>query len=200
MPARLTRVALTGGIATGKSYVLAQFAARGVPTIDADTLAREAVAPGTAGLAAVVTRFGPEVLDDQGALDRGLLGRMVFADTQARRDLEAIVHPVVRAAMDRWFTELPPRHRVAVADVPLLYETGRERAFDVVVATVCPPEVQVARLRARGLSDAEARQRLDAQLPAGEKAARATHVIRTDGTFAETDARVRAVLDALTHS
>jgi dephospho-CoA kinase len=86
---------------------------------------------------------------------------------------------------------------VAIADVPLLYETGRDAAFDVVVATVCPPDVQLARLRARGLSDAEARQRVDAQIPASEKAARAGHVIRTDRTFADTDAQVRAVLDAL---
>lgn len=197
MPAHLTRVALTGGIATGKSYVLAQFAALGVPTIDADMLAHEAVAPGTPGLASVVARFGPEMLAADGSLNRPHLGRVVFADAQARRDLEAIVHPAVRAAMDQWFSRLPPRHRVAIAGVPLLHETRRESAFDVVVATVCPPEVQLARLRARGLSDAEARQRLDAQLPADEKAARAAHVIRTDRTFADTDAQVRAVLDAL---
>jgi dephospho-CoA kinase len=197
VPARVIRVALTGGIATGKSYVRAQFAALGVPTIDADTLAHEVLAPGTPGLAAVEARFGREVLGPDGSLDRPRLGRLVFADPQARRDLEAIVHPVVRAAMERWFTLLPPRHRIALADVPLLYETGREQAFDVVVATVCPPAVQVARLIARGLPEADARQRLDAQLPAEEKAARADHVIRTDGTFAETDDQVRAVLDAL---
>lgn len=198
MPARPIRVALTGGIATGKSYVRAQFAGLGVPTIDADTLAREALARGTPGLAAVAARFGPDLIGPDGSLDRGRLGRLVFADAQARLDLEAIVHPVVRAAMDRWFSLLPTRHRVAIADVPLLYETGREGAFDVVVATVCPPEMQVKRLLERGLTESEARQRLDAQLPSAEKAARAAHVIRTDGTFAQTDAQVRAVLDALT--
>lgn len=197
MPARVTRVALTGGIATGKSYVRAQLAALGVPTIDADTLARDAVAPGTPGLAAVARRFGPGVLAPDGSLDRRRLGSLVFADPQARRDLEAIVHPVVRAAIDHWFSLLPPHHRVAVADVPLLYETGREQAFDAVIATVCPPEVQVKRLRERGLSEADARQRLDAQLPAADKAARATYVIRTDGSFDDTDARVREVFDAL---
>ena len=97
---RVRRIALTGGIATGKSYVLAALARAGVPTNDADLLARQAVAPGTPALDAIAARFGPSILDSTGALDRRALARIVFTDDAARRDLEAIVHPLVRAATD----------------------------------------------------------------------------------------------------
>lgn len=193
------RVALTGGIATGKSHVRSRFEALGVPTIDADVLAREAVAAGTAGLAAVVSRFGPDVLDSAGALDRRKLGAIVFADAAARRDLERIVHPYVRRAMDDWFESLDGRRvAFAIADIPLLYETGRDAAFDRVVVAACQAETQLRRLMARNqLSEAEARQRIAAQLPIGDKVRRADYVIRTDGTFEETDRQVRDVAAAL---
>src|SRR5262245_47334694 len=102
----MRRVALTGGIATGKSHVRAQLERLGVPTIDADTLAREGVAAGTPGLDAVVARFGPVVLDETGALDRRKLAQIVFSDAHARRDLEGIIHPAVKAAIDAWFDSL----------------------------------------------------------------------------------------------
>src|SRR4051812_14275015 len=122
---RPLRIALTGGIATGKSHVREQFGALGVPTIDADTLAREAVAPGTSGLAAVVQRFGADVLDASGGLDRRRLAAVVFADPDARLALEEIVHPSVRAGTDAFFNSLDPeQHRFAIADIPLLYEVG----------------------------------------------------------------------------
>lgn len=188
----MKRVALTGGIATGKSYVRAQFEALGVPTIDADLLARQAVEPGAPAFRAVVDRFGPGVVGPSGALDRRRLGAIVFADPEARRDLERIVHPYVRQAMEAWFARLDPLHPFAVADIPLLYETGREREFDVVVVAACAPETQVARVMARDrLTEAEARQRLAAQLPIEEKVRRADHVIRTDGPFKETRKQVR---------
>src|SRR4051794_2252773 len=98
MIGQVRRVALTGGIATGKSHVRARLERHGVATIDSDTLARDAVAPGSAGLAAVVRRFGPEVLEPDGSLNRARLGTVVFADSAARHDLEAIVHPEVRRA------------------------------------------------------------------------------------------------------
>ena len=127
----MRRVALTGGIATGKSHVRAQFEQLGVPTIDADGLAHEAVAPGTPGLAAVVERFGREVLAAAGTLDRRKLASIVFIDPAARRDLEAIVHPAVRRATNEWFDVLDPaRYAFAIADIPLLYEVGRDRDFD----------------------------------------------------------------------
>jgi dephospho-CoA kinase len=192
------RVALTGGIATGKSHVLALFAALGVPTIDSDILARDAVAPGTPGLAAVTERFGRGVLDQHGALDRRALAAIVFADADARRDLEAIIHPSVRAATDRWFAELAGTAEAApayaVADIPLLYEVGRDRDFDRVIVTACAPETQLRRVVARdGISEAEARQRLAAQWPIAKKAQRADFVVNTEGSMGDTAAQVQAV-------
>lgn len=193
-PARTTtRVALTGGIATGKSHVRAEFATLGVPTIDSDVLARLAVAPGSAGLAAVATRFGSHVLDASGSLDRAALGAVVFADASARRDLEAIVHPFVRDETERWFAALPDDVRFAIADIPLLYEVGRDRDFDVVLVVACHPATQLARVIARGISEQEARQRIAAQLPIDDKVRRADHVIRTDGSIDQTNRQARAI-------
>jgi dephospho-CoA kinase len=193
------RIGLTGGIATGKSYVRARFESLGVPTIDADLLAREAVAPGSEGLAAVARRFGSGVLDAAGALDRQALARIVFADPAARRDLEGIVHPFVRRRADEWFRSLDPKRvPFAVADIPLLFETGGQGAYDAVVVTACDPEAQVRRIVARDrVSESEARQRLAAQLPIDEKVLRADFVIRTDGTHEETDRQVRDVITRL---
>ena len=195
----MRRVALTGGIATGKSHVRVQFERLGVPTIDADTLARDVVAAGTPGLKAVISRFGQDVLDDAGALDRRKLGSIVFSDPVARRDLEEIIHPAVRSAIDAWFESLggrPPGF--AIADIPLLYETGRHREFDAVIVTACDPVTQLTRVMARDeISAAEARARIAAQLPIEEKTRRADYVIKTDGSFEETNRQVRGVYDAL---
>lgn len=193
------RIALTGGVATGKSHVRATFDLLGVPTIDADVLAKEAVAPGTPGLSAVVTRFGAGVLDPSGALNRRALASLVFADARARHDLEAIIHPAVRLATERWFESLAgARPLYAIADIPLLYEVGRDLAFETVIVVACAPGTQLRRLMARdSLTEAEARQRLDAQLPIDEKVRRADQVIRTDGTFADTDRQVRDVYEKL---
>jgi dephospho-CoA kinase len=195
----MQRVALTGGIATGKSHVLAVFTALGVPTIDADILAREAVAPGTTGFEAVKARFGPSILDPSGALDRRKLGDIVFADAQARRDLEAIIHPAVVAAIDRWFTGLEGAAAgFAIADIPLLFETGREHQYDIIIVTACELQTQIRRLIARDrVTDTEARQRISAQLPIEEKVRRADYLIRTDGMVAETNAQVHAVYQRL---
>jgi dephospho-CoA kinase len=193
----MRKVALTGGIATGKSWVRRRFAHHGVPTIDADTLAHAAVAPGTPGAARILERFGTAVRSADGSIDRKALGGIVFGDEKARRDLEAIVHPAVYEAIEAWFATLPPL-AFAVADIPLLYETGRNTDFNTVVVTACTPAEQVRRLRARdGLSLEDARQRIAAQLPLAEKARRADHVIRTDGTHAETDAQVDALVAVL---
>jgi dephospho-CoA kinase len=195
---RPRRVALTGGIATGKSYVRARFEELGVPTIDSDVLAREVVAPGTAGLAAVIREFGREVLDASGALDRRRLAAVVFADASRREALEAIVHPAVRRATDAWFDALRPDTPFALADIPLLYETGREEDFDVVIVTACDPAEQLRRMIARdGLTELEARQRLGAQLPIEDKVSRADYVIRTDDSFAETNRQVGQVYESL---
>jgi dephospho-CoA kinase len=198
----MLRVALTGGIATGKSYVLDQFSRRGVPCIDADELAHGVMASGTEASRAIADRFGPEVLAADGSVDRRRLGPIVFADARARRDLEAIVHPAVYraiAASLRGFERIGGSP-LAVVDIPLLYETGHAHEFSKVIATTCPPAMQVARLVERGLTREEADRRLAAQLPSEEKARRADYVIRTDGTFAETDAQVEAVLRDLVGS
>ncbi|MCC7177951.1 MAG: dephospho-CoA kinase [Acidobacteria bacterium] len=194
----MLRVALTGGIATGKSYVARRMRAAGVPVVDADVLAREAVAPGTPQLKAIAERFGTGVLGHDGALDRARLAGIVFADPGARQALEAIVHPAVRAAIDQFYESLPEDTPFAVADIPLLFETNRADAFDMIVVAACPPEMQVDRVVARdGVGREEALQRLAAQLPIAEKVGRADYVIDTSGSFAATDAAVDGVLAAL---
>ena len=194
----MLQAALTGGIATGKSYCLAGFQALGVPVIDADQLARAAVAPGSPGLAAIADRFGAGVLQPDGSLDRAALAGIIFADRTARADLEAIVHPDVYRRIREWFAQLPVATRLAIADIPLLFETGHEHDFDEVIVVACRPEEQLRRLVQRdGLADADARARLAAQWPIGEKVRRADFVIRTDGSFGETDEQVRGVYDDL---
>lgn len=194
-PRRL-RVALTGGIATGKSRCAATFRAAGVPVIDADIVARDVVAPGTPGLAAITSRFGSAVLSPDGSLNREALGALVFADESARRDLEAIIHPRVYEAIGSWFTSQSAD--LAVADIPLLFETGREGDFHVVIVAACRPDQQLARLMERNhLSEVQARARIAAQWPVTEKAARADYTIDTSGTLAETDARAASLLEEL---
>jgi dephospho-CoA kinase len=196
---RIARVALTGGIATGKSHVRARFEARGIPTIDADTLAREAVAPGSAGLREVVRRFGTDVCEADGTLNRKKLGAIVFANADARRDLEHIVHPYVREMMDKWFASLDPsRIRFAVADIPLLFEGHRESDFDIVIVAACDPVTQLHRLMTRdGLTAEDARQRISSQWPLENKIAKADYVVRTDGTFGDTQREVDDVVNQL---
>ena len=192
----MLKVALTGGIATGKSYVLDQFRKRGVPCLDADVLAHGVMAAGTEATQAIAARFGPDVLAAGGAVDRKKLAPIVFADAAARRDLEALVHPGVRRAIAAGLRafELLGGAAFAIVDVPLLYETGDASQFDRVILTACLPDLQITRLVARGMTEAEARQRLAAQMPAVEKASRADFVIETDGSFEETNKQVEAVL------
>lgn len=182
----MRRIALTGGIATGKSAVAAALRSAGVLTIDADAVARNVVRPGTPGLAAVVERFGRGVLRPDGHLDRPGLGQIVFGDATARRDLEAIVHPLVRTEIDSFFVRLPA-DASGVAEVPLLYETGWVAAFDVAVVTACRSSTQRARLVLRdGLTDEAASQRLAAQWPVEDKARLADAVVVTEGSMAAT--------------
>lgn len=194
----MLRVALTGGIATGKSYCLARFASLGVPVIDADLLARDAVAPGSRVLESVTARFGASMLLPDGTLDRAALGRIVFTNRAARADLEAIVHPEVYRRIGEWFATRPPATQLAIADIPLLFETGHDHDFDRVIVAACDSRQQLQRLMLRDtLSEPDARARLNAQWPIEEKVTRATYVIRTDGTVADTDAQVRTVCEML---
>ena len=195
----MLRVALTGGIATGKSYVLEQFRRRGIPCLDADALVHGVEAAGTEATAQIAARFGAAVLAADGSVDRAKLGPIVFADSSARRDLEAIVHPAVYRAITaglRGF-ELLGQYPAAIVDVPLLFETGREKNFDRVIVTACPLEMQLARLRDRGMSEDDARRRLAAQWPTDRKVGGATYVIHTDGAFADTDRQIQGVAERL---
>jgi dephospho-CoA kinase len=195
----MLKVALTGGIATGKTYVLDEFRRRGIPSLDADELAHGVTAAGTEATAAIAARFGADVIAADGAVDRSRLGPIVFADPSARRELEAIVHPAVYRAIAAGLRafELVGDDPFAIVDVPLLYETGAENAFDRVIVTSAPPEVQITRLRERGLTEEAARQRLAAQWPTEKKTSRADFVVKTDGTFEETNQQVDAIYRSL---
>ncbi len=191
------RVALTGGIATGKSVVARALRAAGVATVDADVLAREAVAPGSPGLAEVVARFGRAVVRDDGTLDRAALAAVVFSDAQARADLERVVHPRVRQGIAAFFAGLPAG-TAGVAEVPLAYETGWAATFDLVVVVACRPETQRARLMARdGMTAADAERRLAAQWPVADKARLADAVVVTEGDMAGTLAQAARLADWL---
>ena len=188
---------MTGGIASGKSLVADELAARGAVVIDADMLAREVVEPGTEGLAAVVERFGDGVLD-AGRLDRARLGQIVFADTAARRDLERIVHPDVRARAAELEGTAPP-DAVVVHVIPLLVETGQQDQFDFIVVVDVDPATQLARLVARdGLNAADAQARLAAQASQQERRAVADVVIDNGGSVTDLKAQIGPLWQFLT--
>ena len=194
----MLRVGLTGGIGSGKSEVSRRLADRGALVIDADVVAREVVAPATPGFAAVVAEFGDGVLAPDGGLDRGALARLVFADADARRRLNAIVHPLVRAETAHRFAVAPPG-AVVVNDVPLLVEAGLAGSYDVVVVVDADPAAQVERLvRDRGMAEADARARIAAQASRDERLAVATHVVHNDGDLAALDAEVDRLWGQLT--
>lgn len=191
------RVGLTGGVASGKSTVAAMFRDLGAVVIDADLLAREVVAPGTEGLAEVVAAFGPEVLTASGELDRPVLGKIVFGDEAARRELEAIIHPRVRERGARLEAEAGP-DAVVIHDIPLLAETGQASTFDAVVVVDVPVETQVERMvTLRGMSRDEAEARIAAQATREARRAVATYVIENTGTTEDLRDRVTEVFEAL---
>lgn len=187
------RVGLTGGVASGKSTVSAMLAELGAVVVDADVLAREAVAPGSDGLAEVVAAFGPGVLTADGALDRPAVGAIVFADEAKRRVLEEIIHPRVRARAAE-IEAAAPEGAVVVHDIPLLTETGQAGSFDAVVVVDVPVESQVERMvTLRGMSPEDAQSRVDAQASREERLAVATYVVDNTGTLEELRDRVHSV-------
>lgn len=187
-------VGLTGGIATGKSTVAARLRDLGVPVIDADSIAREIVEPGRPALARIVDAFGPDVLDADGRLDRKAMRARISRDAEARRTLEAITHPEIRAAIGGQLAALAAAGaRVAVVEAALMIETGSHRQYDAVLVVTCTPEAQLRRLVERdGHDEAAARALIATQLPLAEKERAATVVIRNDG---DRDA-LRAATDA----
>jgi dephospho-CoA kinase len=193
-------VGLTGGIASGKSTVSAQLADLGCVVIDADRLAREVVAPGEPAWRAIVETYGPEVLREDQSLDRARLGAIVFADPVRRRALEAITHPAIQARRQARLAELAARgfDGLVIQDTPLLIEVGGAAQVDRVVVVYVTPAVQLARLMAReGLPEAEARRRIESQMPLVDKVRRAHYVIDNSDHPDETAAQVRAVHAAL---
>ncbi|RJK93739.1 dephospho-CoA kinase [Vallicoccus soli] len=187
---RVRRVGLTGGIGAGKSAASAALARRGAVVVDADLLAREVVAPGTPGLAAVAGAFGPGVLRPDGALDRPALAAVVFADPRRRAELDALVHPRVRAlAAER--EAAAPDGAVVVHDVPLLVETGQEGSYDLVVVVDAPVELQVRRLvEGRGMDEEQARARVAAQAGRERRLAAADVVLDGSGDLAALEEQV----------
>ena len=176
-------VGLTGGIGSGKSTVASLLAERGAVIIDADALARDAVAPGSAGFQAVRDRFGDAVLTPDGDLDRAALAAVVFADADARRDLEAIVHPEVRLRIAQVIADHAGTDDVVVLDSPLLVETGSHRDVAVVVVVSTAPSTQIDRLVTRGMQEGDARARSATQLPFESKAAVADVILDNDGSL-----------------
>ena len=184
-------VGLTGGIGSGKSTVARMLEERGAVVFDADLLAREAVEPGTPGHAAVIERFGADVLAPGGELDREALASIVFADPAARRDLEQIVHPEVRRLFAEGSEAYHDTDRIVVFSAPLLVESGMHTAFEILVVVSATVATQIERLmRQRGMSEPAIRARIDAQAPLEDKAAVADFLVDNEGTLAELESQV----------
>ncbi len=193
-------IGLTGGIASGKSTAGKMLAKAGVAVIDADVLARDAVAPGSLGLAAIVARFGPDVLLPEGGLDRKKLGSIVFQNDESRRALNHIVHPEVARLAAARLEELRAKGAdVAVYEVPLLFENGLDAAMDGTILIACADDVQLRRTMERdGLQEAAARARVAAQMPLSEKRKRAAVVVENDGSRADLAQALAAAFEQVT--
>lgn len=192
-------VGLTGNAGAGKSSVAARWREAGVPVVDADDLAREAVLPGTSALEAIRAEFGQDVIAVDGSLDRARLRSIVFADDEARARLEEIVHPAVAELRNAWIRERRVEgHPLVVSEIPLLFETGREGDFDVVVLVDAPPDLRLRRIvEGRGLAEDEARRVMAAQMDPARKRARADIVIDNDGSLADLSEEADRVLQEL---
>lgn len=192
-------VGLTGGIGTGKSTVARLLRARGLPVLDADQAARDVVAPGEPALAAIVARFGAEVLAANGALDRAALRARIAHDPGARAALEAITHPAIFARLEAQLGELAQAgHPVAVVEAALMVETGSWRRYDAVLVVSCDPDTQLRRVLARdATSEADARALIAAQLPLSEKEAVATAVVWNVGSVEALEAAVDAAWEVV---
>jgi dephospho-CoA kinase len=193
------KIALTGNVASGKSTVARVWESLGATVIDADQLARRVVEPGTPALARIVAEWGTGVLAADGGLDRAAMRDIVFRDPDARARLESIVHPEVARYRDLEIRTAEERgQRLLVADIPLLFEVGGERDFDVVVLVDAPEPFRLERMvRDRGLDAEVARRMIAAQMPAERKRERADVVIENSGSVEQLEARARMVWDDL---
>ncbi len=196
-------VGLTGGIGSGKSTVAGLLAAKGATVIDADRLARDVVAPGTPGYDDVVARFGPHVVAADGSLDRRALADIVFADPAALADLNAIVHPAVRSAVEEQLVELrgaSTNDGVVVLEIPLLIESGRSYGAVAVIVVDCEEDVAIHRLvEDRGMAEVDARHRMAAQISRADRVAAADVVIDNSGSRSDLEAQVDRVWADLPH-
>lgn len=190
-------IGLTGGIASGKSTISNIFKEIGWPVIDADQTARQVVMPGSLGLAQIVSRFGSQVLQPDGTLDRATLGSMVFDDPQNLSDLDQIEHPLIMAAIDQQLAGFKKQGLpVVVLDVPLLFETGMDQECDLTVLAVVDRKTQLERLMKRDhCSKAAALKRINAQMPLEEKMRRADVTIDNNGSLAQTRLQVAKLVE-----
>jgi dephospho-CoA kinase len=191
-------VALTGGIACGKSAVADLWRRWGAELLDADEIVHELLGPGGECVEAVAEAFGPDVRLADGGIDRDRLGRIGFDDPQARRRLEALVHPAVIRRMRAWTAEVRRDGRFGVAVVPLLFEAGMENDWDAVICVASDESTMLERLAKRGLSPEEARTRIASQWPVRAKAASAGHVIENNGSLDDLERRSREIWNLLT--
>jgi len=189
---------LTGGVATGKSTVSQMLSDSGCGVVDTDLLARQIVEPGTPALAEIAAAFGAGMCDSSGRLRRAEMARLIFADTEARRRLEGILHPRIRESwqrqVDLWRSD---GHAAAVVVIPLLFETGAAGEFEAILCTACKPESQRERCLARGWTPEETQARLEAQWPIELKIARSDFLIWSEGDLSITREQVSRVLRQL---
>ena len=190
----MLRLGITGGIASGKSVVSQMLRDLGFPVLDADSLGHDLMEPGTPAFAEIVKEFGGEIVDGSGRIARKQLGAAVFADPGKLAKLNAILHPLVELEMARRFAEWEKSGatEAAFVEAALLVEAGYQKRLDGLVVAWCKPEQQIERLRARGMSEEQARQRISAQMPVAEKLKYATEKIDCSGTMDETLRQVEA--------
>jgi len=189
---------LTGGVGMGKSTASRFFRERGAQIVDTDELARRLVQPGQPALAAIQSVFGKRVIGSTGELNRAELAQIVFADADARKKLEAILHPLIR---EEWFAQIEAwrgeNYPLAVVVIPLLFETRAESHFDKIICAACSTVAQRERLLARGWTPEQIEQRIAAQMPVEKKIARADFVIWTDGALDAHARQIERILAAL---
>lgn len=192
----MLRAGLTGSIAVGKSYVCDVFRELGCQVLDADKVARDVIKPGTTGLAKIVEEFGSYVISVSGELDRPKMASIVFADEEKRLLLNSIIHPLVFEEQDLWLAECEAKdpYGIAIVDAALMIESGGYRRFEKLIVVWCEPDIQFQRLIKRdGLSESDARRRIESQMPQDEKKKYAHYLIDTSGSFESTREQCRQV-------
>ncbi len=187
---------LTGGIACGKSTVSELLRKSSISVVDADQIAKEVVLPGTKGLEKIISDFGPDMVDAYGALDRKKLGNKIFGNAQATKQLESILHPIIRAEVAKQKQDLIKQGcKYAVYDVPLLFETKSEDNFDAVIVVTTSKDLQIQRMKDRGLNLQEIERRLSSQLDLQFKVARADYVVENIGTYKDLELQVQKLIN-----